>query len=119
MVYYCSQNAPGHNHCAGGMFGFVNQQNQSAIDRYNTSATNSQINITPDGGVFGGLLVSANATGNSTGSTTGGGSSSGTSTGTGSSSSSTGEPQDNSAASLTGGGLVAVAMTVMMAMVMA
>ncbi|PSR77107.1 hypothetical protein BD289DRAFT_347284, partial [Coniella lustricola] len=65
MVYYCSQNASNHNHCQDGMVGFVNQPDATIMAAYNASATNSSINISPDGGVFGGVLL-ANPSANST-----------------------------------------------------
>lgn len=39
------------------MIGFVNQANETAIQTYQDAAASLDINISPDGGVFGGLLA--------------------------------------------------------------
>lgn len=56
------------------MVGFVNQPDATIMTAYNTEASNSSINISPDGDVFGGVLLAnpnANATTNSTSGATG------------------------------------------------
>lgn len=75
-----------HADCKSGMFGFVNQANQSAIDAYTSGAKDSDVNISPDGDAFGGILAansntSASADSNST-SSSGGDNSTSSSTGT-------------------------------------
>lgn len=116
FVYYCSQNASSHNHCKSGMVGFVNQLNESAMTTYLDAAAAGSSNVSPDGGVFGGVLAansnsSANATTANGTATTSGASGTGTTiTGT-----NTGLPHDNSGPAvgvaggwLLGGGLMAL-----------
>lgn len=121
FVFYCSQNASSHNHCKSGMYGFVNQQNQTVIDTYSAAANDSSINISPDSGVFGGTLATAsNSTSSSnttvtTGTPTATQSVSSTGARSGSTSTSTSEPPtDNSGAGVKASGLFAIAMALIL-----
>lgn len=120
FVFYCSQNASSHNHCKTGMYGFVNQQNQTVIDTYSAAANDSSINISPDSEVYGGVLAAAsNSTSSNTTVTTGtptatqSVSSTGTSSGSTSTSSSE-TPTDNSGVGVKASGLFAIAMALIL-----
>lgn len=119
MVYYCSQNGSSHNHCQGGMIGFVNQADDDDMTTYTSAAADSAVNISPDEGPFGGLLVAnsngTNTTTNATSTSTSTATSTSTDTRTTApSSSSTGSPRNtNGGAAVVGSGLLAAVVALM------
>lgn len=117
FVYYCSQNASSHNHCKSGMFGFVNQPDQGAIDTYSAAAKDSSINISPDTDAFGGTFsTGSNTTATATANTTVTTSTPTATQSVGSSSTATasGLPKDNSGSGVKASGLFAIAMALIL-----
>lgn len=118
MVYYCSQNGSvANSHCQGGMIGFVNQPEESEVTAYTSAAADSSVNISPNEGPFGGVLVAGSNSTNTTTNATSTATATGTSTETGTTtptSSSTGSPRNsNGGAAIVGSGLLAAVVALM------
>lgn len=85
-----------HTDCKGGMYGFVNQNNQSAISRYANTAASLHIHITLNGDAFSGVMTAnpnSSVTASATSPFDSDGGSSAASTATGSYASSSGDAE--------------------------
>lgn len=116
--------------CKKGMLGFVNQVNQTAIGSYQAAASELDINISPEGDAFGGVLAAnpnATASANSTSSADGTSATStetassgttkesGTATSASASASETGTDSSGAEAMSVGSGVLALIMALMAA----